>query len=753
MRRTHVFRLRLTAAIGVVLATTLVGGHAATAAPASAPGSVIATAGEAGEQTVVPYPSGRTTLAGVGSTGFLTWGNDGLDRWTSFADGSSTHLAEPGWVAMASRASDVVLILKSSGLVELRDMSTSTSVLTLNPGDMGPQGQAVGAVGATLFVRTSNGAGGHDVHLVGKADGELSKRTVTGLPQDATDPTVRAGTPTHAVLVYQTPRGRQWALVDVSAGTVVKTHAMASAPDSVAVSGTRVAWDETDSTGKKHVVVAPRGTGADQRIPLGLTSEKVAVGLVGDWVTYGIDGGEVASDPNPLYALTARNLTTNATRKVLDQVRQTATAPDGTLHASGATATGDVGLYRIVLGADGAPAATLVASTGDPARVMLLGHKIPAVIDLDRTGGRFRLEWQLSRINVVVDVTLRNTRTGETKRETVYPLSVSYDDPHRVYFDWEGDVSWNGASGMFSGARSGSYTWQINARPLDGIGPNLAASGTFTVARKPGLHDYDADGYPDVLARDTTGRLWLKKTYDALEYGGFHQYPETLVGSGWNIYDRIEASGNLGGAPGSDLVARDRDGVLWLYLGTGNVKAPFASRVRIGGGWNTYTQLTGGSDLTGDGRADLVATDRAGALWLYKGTGNWRAPFASRVKIGSGGWGTYDQIAATGDIAGAAAGDLVARDRDGVLWLYLGRGNGTFAPRTRIGAGWNTYQHLLGIGDGNRDARPDVYATGLRYESPDPYLYTSTGDWRRPLNGRADVFRSFNAIRTYNLFV
>ncbi|MEU7292015.1 hypothetical protein AB0A76_02230 [Streptomyces exfoliatus] len=129
-------------------------------------------------------------------------------------------------------------------------------------------------------------------------------------------------------------------------------------------------------------------------------------------------------------------------------------------------------------------------------------------------------------------------------------------------------------------------------------------------------------------------------------------------------------------------------------------------RHRLAGGWGTYHRLTGGSDLTGDGRADLVAADKAGVLWLYRGTGRDTAPFAARVRIG-GGWGMYDQLTAVGSLAGGPAGDLVARDRTGVLWLYLGKGDGTFAPRTRIGGGWSQYSEIVGIGDGvSHDSTP-----------------------------------------------
>ncbi|NEB22370.1 VCBS repeat-containing protein [Streptomyces coelicoflavus] len=754
-------------AIAAVLATVSAGGQAV-AAPATAPLSTpssasaataaSATAVQDVRQAAVPYPAGRSQLAGVGSTGFLTWGEGGAADvlWTSFADGSTTDPMEgrSAWVALGAEASDAVVLLLSDGRVELRDMRTKKSVTVVDPDDFGPSGQSAGAVGTTLFVSTANDAGGEDVHLVDMVDGAPAARTVTGLPRDADNPHVVAGTPDRAVLTYKTAGTWQWALVDLADGAVVRRHTTASAPASVTLSETHVAWAETDAQGGSHVVVAPRGTGTDRRFAIGQASGDVLVGLVGDWVTYGVSSELTAQDPNPLYALTARHLTTGATRKLLDHTRQTATAPDGTLYVSGGTAAGGEGLYRIAPGADGTPVATRVASSGEATKVTLLGDDIPDVVDLDRNKGRFRLEWRLSRVNVAMDITLRNTRTGEVKRADVYPLSTGYGDPHRVHLDWFGDVEWNSTRGMYSAAGAGPYTWRIEARPLNGIGPELVSSGTFTVARDPGLHDYDGDGSPDVLARDTGGRLWLNDTFDSREQHtySYFQNPEQLVGGGWNAYDRIEGAGNLGGAPVSDLVARDRSGVLWLYLGKGDAESPFTSRSRIGGGWNVYRQITGGSDLNGDGRADLVATDTSGALWLYKGTGNWRAPFAKRVKIGTGGWGAYDQITATGDIAGAPAGDLVARDRSGVLWLYLGYGDGRFAPRTRIGGGWNAYEHLVGIGDADHDGRADLYATDVRPQNQDPYLYKSTGAWRTPFAGRAEVAWTFMERRDYNLF-
>ncbi|WP_225850060.1 VCBS repeat-containing protein [Streptomyces sp. HPF1205] len=251
----------------------------------------------------------------------------------------------------------------------------------------------------------------------------------------------------------------------------------------------------------------------------------------------------------------------------------------------------------------------------------------------------------------------------------------------------------------------------------------LAHAGTPTTA----LHDFDNDGLADLLGRDASGALWRDSAYDGR--------PRALVGGGWQIYDKIESVGDVVGAgsPGflPELVARDADGVLWLY--SGREAGGFDARRRIGGGWQVYTHLTGGSDFTGDGRPDLVAVDAAGVLWLYRSTGDASRPFDNRRRIGTG-WDIYNQLTAVGNLAGAAAGDLVARDRDGVTWLYLGKGDGTFTRRTKIGGGWQGYSELVGAGDVDHDGKADLFA--YYPGTSTVYLYTGTGDRLAPFNSR-----------------
>ncbi|MFF8844936.1 FG-GAP repeat domain-containing protein [Streptomyces sp. NPDC015127] len=252
----------------------------------------------------------------------------------------------------------------------------------------------------------------------------------------------------------------------------------------------------------------------------------------------------------------------------------------------------------------------------------------------------------------------------------------------------------------------------------------LAHAGTPTSA----LHDFDNNGLADLLGRDASGALWRDSAKDG------HQ--RSRIGDGWQIYDKIEAVGDIAGrdSPGftPELVARDRDGVLWLY--EGREDGGFGKRVRIGAGWQTYAHITGGSDLTGDGRPDVAAIDRTGVLWLYRSTGDTARPFETRKRIGTG-WNIYNQLSAVGNLAGGPAGDLVARDKDGVLWLYLGKGDGTYTQRTRIGGGWQTYSQLIGAGDVDHDGKADLFAHHRGTDTV--YLYSGTGDRHRPFTSRA----------------
>jgi hypothetical protein len=194
------------------------------------------------------------------------------------------------------------------------------------------------------------------------------------------------------------------------------------------------------------------------------------------------------------------------------------------------------------------------------------------------------------------------------------------------------------------------------------------------------------------LGRDTAGTLWR---YDGTGNASAPYQARVAVGSGWQGYTALTALSTLTVHGTGDVVARDASGVLWYYRGGGDAR-PFAARVKVGAGWNAYNSLVGAGDLTGDGRADLLARDASGVLWLYPGTPSTTAPFGARAKVGTG-WGIYNALLVPGDLTGDGRADIVGRDAWGVLWLYRGTGDAAapYAARVNVGTGWGAYNALI----------------------------------------------------------
>jgi serine protease len=185
------------------------------------------------------------------------------------------------------------------------------------------------------------------------------------------------------------------------------------------------------------------------------------------------------------------------------------------------------------------------------------------------------------------------------------------------------------------------------------------------------LSDFNRDGFTDLVARDRNGLLWLYRGNGA---GGFMLRRQ--IGHGWNNITAIVTPGDVTGDGNADLISRDSLGGLWLHPGNGI--AGLNPRRRIGPGWASY-HITNGANVNGVGRPDLLAYDSTGVLWLYPISGN--AVFGRRSRIGPG-WGSYT-IWGPGDASGDARADLLAQEADGQKhWLYRGNGTGGFPTRT-----------------------------------------------------------------------
>ena len=236
--------------------------------------------------------------------------------------------------------------------------------------------------------------------------------------------------------------------------------------------------------------------------------------------------------------------------------------------------------------------------------------------------------------------TLTHVRTGKTYSRVQNGYVGAGDDAHYpdgipLGEEWTGTLHGNAAGpDEEMAAYNGAYTWKSVAESGGGFGPPIGRSGSFTVTRAQKPHDFDDNGSPDLLGRDASGVL---RTHDS----GY-------IGGGWQIYDRIEATGNIAGTVHADVVARDKAGVLWLYQGDGNGgfagrvqvgvlwmylgkgDGTFTGRTRIGGGFGRYSELVGAGDYNRDRyrRNDLLAVDPVTkTTYVFRGTGQRYTPF------------------------------------------------------------------------------------------------------------------------------
>ncbi|MEU2617581.1 trypsin-like serine protease [Streptomyces sp. NPDC007157] len=235
------------------------------------------------------------------------------------------------------------------------------------------------------------------------------------------------------------------------------------------------------------------------------------------------------------------------------------------------------------------------------------------------------------------------------------------------------------------------------------VGYELDSKGTSLAARQSwgdwsGVNfilqaDLNRDGFQDLVYRvASTGDVyWDHFALNSAQTSG--SWVTKKIFTNWKTRKATVIPGDLTGDYLPDVLSEDSGGVLWLYPGKGN--GTFGTRVRIGGGWSQYNQLRGVGDFNGDGKADLLARKSSGGdLYLYKGTGkSGTGLFSARVKVRSG-WTGFNTLAAVGDLTGDGKADLVARTTGGTLYLYPGTGKATseiFGTRKSLGTGFQQY--------------------------------------------------------------
>lgn len=131
---------------------------------------------------------------------------------------------------------------------------------------------------------------------------------------------------------------------------------------------------------------------------------------------------------------------------------------------------------------------------------------------------------------------------------------------------------------------------------------------------------------------------------------------------------------------------------------------------QIGHGWLPLNSYFPG-DWDGDGIEDQMMRTRNGDLYLYKGRRDGSLVTFGRIGVG---WNNAIELLGRADFNGDGIGDIVARFTTGELRLYPGTGTGGFRGSKLIGTGWENFVNitLSRVGKGTKPSILGLHSSG-----------------------------------------
>ncbi|XHM63379.1 trypsin-like serine protease [Streptomyces nigra] len=279
----------------------------------------------------------------------------------------------------------------------------------------------------------------------------------------------------------------------------------------------------------------------------------------------------------------------------------------------------------------------------------------------------------------------------------------------------------NGDSGgplVVNGRIVGVVSWGVQ---------NCVAKGAYSVFSK--VSTYVGAAYPRVedtnISGDHKADLWVRNASTKTGYSKDSKGSSFAARESWGNWNGVNVvlQTDLDRDGYQDLVyRRSSDGdVFWTHYVP---SAQSWSTKKIADNWKTRTRVITPGDVNGDYLPDLISVDSGGTLYVYPGKGD--GTFGTRYSVRTG-WNQYNSVRGHGDFTGDGKADLIARQAStGDIYLYKGTGktgSEAFSSRIKVRSHW-TYNAFDAVGDITGDGKADFLA---RTTGGTLYLYKGTG--------------------------
>jgi phospholipase C len=295
-------------------------------------------------------------------------------------------------------------------------------------------------------------------------------------------------------------------------------------------------------------------------------------------------------------------------------------------------------------------------------------------------------------------------------------------DHPRFAIDLDGnghaDILGFGDRGIWTAVGNGDGTFRDFTFRMEEMGVQQGWTATFPRF----LADLTGDGRPDAIGFGMDG-VWT-----SLNNGDGSFQPARFVtadlgyNSGWRVEQHPRFATDLTGDGKADLIGFGNDGV-WVARsnGDGSFQPPqfVLPDFGVNQGWRVELHERLVRDITGNGIPDIIGFGNAGVyVALGNGDGTFQQPTFALDNFGADqGWSTDKHPRLAADLSGFGKGDLMGFGDAGV-WIALGNGDGTFqAPQFAVpdlgyDQGWRVVDHPRMLASVYGSGRPDFVGFG-----------------------------------------